>query len=318
MNNTTGINSYKIERITKQNLPDLEKLYISVYHKKHFSGFYFKKYSTDFTGKKYIGFIAYDNKNYPIGHFSILPCWLQYENKILLAGQAVDAMTVPSYRKKGLFPKLLSQTFDLCNGNNVQLLFGFPNQDSYMPMIRSGWKETEKMSRFTIPLRRNFISSLLRRSSFLQKGSAWEFSPVLQSHVTNLMGLPSSAVTEGYAGVSRNDEYLKYRQYNKTVVIEINDSKVWLKISRGDLIIGDIELKGNEQKFTLLIERLKDLATDMRLDKIHFQISSETRLSRLFACTYKAIPSYPVLFWDFGRNFYLHKFKFTFADIDIF
>ncbi len=318
MKSITDNEAYSIERITKQRLADLETLYISVYRRMHPAGYYLKKYDTVYTGKENLGFIAYDGKHRPVAYFGVVPCFLQDGKEIVPAAQAVDGMTDPGHRARGLFSLLLSKTIELCSAEGIRILFGFPNQDSYPPMIRSGWKETGRMDRFTIPVRHNFFSSVISRFSFADKKNDWYQHPVLRHYVLKLAGLPASVLAEGYAGVVRDEAFLKYRQYHETLVIGINNSCVWLN-SRGDnLNIGDMEFSGSDKDFDILVATVKNIAGQMRFRRIHFQASSQTRFCKLFANRYEAIPSFPVLFRDFGAGIQLEKIKFTFADTDSF
>src|SRR5206468_5919765 len=92
---------YYITQLDESKLNDVATLYKAVYGHKCDKNYLFKKYNTAYTGVQYVGHLAYNNENIPIAFFSVLPCFIQFENKIILAAQAVDAMTHPQYRYKG-------------------------------------------------------------------------------------------------------------------------------------------------------------------------------------------------------------------------
>ena len=149
---------YNIVRLDKDNLKDLAFLHSEVYGIKMNKDYFFKKYNTAYTGVEYIGFLAYSKNNFPVAFYGVIPCFLTYENKTILAAQSADTMTHPGYRFKGMFVDLSRRTFDLCKENRIQTVFGFPNQNSYHGAIHKlGWIETEIMQCFiisvsTIPL----------------------------------------------------------------------------------------------------------------------------------------------------------------------
>ena len=307
--NKTKHNDYSVVTLSKDNLDDLALLYREVYHAARPNGYFVKKYDTAYTGVEPVGFIAYDKENRPAAYYGVIPCFIQSGNEILLAAQSADTMTHPDHRNKGLFVKLSRLTFDLCRQLGIRLIFGFPNQNSYPAMIKHlGWTETEKMSRFTI-----------------STGTTWNwvFLKILKRHHDHALSklvlpepeIKNSVIEEGYAGVYRDEAYMRYKTYTNTCVINMNSAMAWIKVG-DELIIGDLMLKETNRKY--FFEEIKALAKKLKLTKISFHVSGGCNLHDLFASDYKPIQSFPVLFKDFGSGLQLNKIKFTFADIDIF
>ncbi len=157
MNRKDEHNEYNLVRLDENKLKDLETLYKAVYGHKPAKNYLLKKYNTAYTGAQYIGHIAVDSKNIPVAYFGVIPCFIQYNDKIILAAQAADAMTFSQYRYKGFFVELARKTFDLGKEAGIQLVFGFPNQNSYHGLVHKlGWKMTEYMERFSIPVNSGF------------------------------------------------------------------------------------------------------------------------------------------------------------------
>src|SRR4030095_6386931 len=146
MNYKTGNMEYSIVRLGENNLKDLEILYREVYGHKPVKNYLFKKYNTAYTGAQYVGHIAYNSENIAVAYFGVIPCFILYNDQIILSAQAADAMTLSSHRYKGLFVELAKKTFDLCRAAGIQLIFGFPNQNSYHGLVHKlEWKGTEYM-----------------------------------------------------------------------------------------------------------------------------------------------------------------------------
>ena len=295
--------------LSKDNLDDLDLLYREVYGVARPNGYFIKKYDTAYTGVEYVGFIAYDKENRPVAYYGVISCFIQSGKEILLAAQSADTMTHPKHRNKGMFVKLSMMTFDLCRQLGIRLIFGFPNQNSYPAMIKHlGWTETEKMSRFTIP-----IGTIWDR--IFLKISKQHHDEVLNKLVLREPAIKNSAIEDGYTGVYRNEAYMRYKTYTDTYLINMNSALLWIKVG-DELIIGDIILKENNRKY--FFEEIKALAKQLKLTKISFQVSGGCNLYDLFVYNYKPIQSFPVLFKDFGSGLQLDRIKFTFADIDIF
>lgn len=300
---------YSVARLSKDNLEDLDRLYTEVYNVARPNGYFIKKYDTAYTGVDYVGFIAYDNKSQPVAYYGVIPCFLQSGKEILLAAQSADTMTHPEHRNQGMFVRLSMMTFDLCRQLGIKLIFGFPNQNSYPAMIKHlGWTETEKMSRFTIP------GDVVWKRPFL-KIIKQDYEGILNKLVVSEGCIKNSVIEDGYTGVYRDEGYMNYKTYSNTYIVDLNSARVWLKVD-DEMIIGDIKVKESNRKY--FFEEIKELAKKLKQTKISFQVSSGCSLHALFADIYKPVPSFPVLFKDFGSGLELKKIKFTFADIDIF
>jgi len=315
--NNTQSKEYSITRLSKDNLADVGKLYTEVYGSAPAIDYFLKKYDTAYTGVENVGFIAYNTDNMPVAYYGVIPCFIQYGNKIMLAAQSADTMTHPRHRYKGMFVELSNMTFDLCRQLDILILFGFPNQNSYHGAVNKlGWKMTGTMTCFTIPVKTLPLESLSKKINIFNKLYKLYNSFILDKNLLPLLGVTNSVIADGFAGVYRSDEYLYYKTYNPTKVISIDDSKIWINDKRG-LVIGDME-SINEMNFNVVINKLKKIAKKLGRRQIQFHCSPGTSLHEFFTANYKATPSYPMLFQDFGSAIPPEKVRFTFADIDIF
>jgi hypothetical protein len=311
------IREYRIERLDKNKLKDIETLYKAVYGHEPEKNYFLKKYNTAYTGAQYIGYIAYNCENIPLAYFGVIPCFIQYNNKIVLCAQAVDAMTLSQYRYKGMFVELAKITFDLCKASGINFIFGFPNQNSYYGLVHKlKWKEmTEAMDCFMIPVNTFPVESLSQKF----KWTKWIYKKyvkwVLRKYSLLQAGVSNSVIAEGFGGVHRDKQYLQYKSYGHAQVIKIGNAKLWIRIKNG-LFIGDLNVA--EHDFDTVIDAIKKIAKRLSITNISFQSSPGTALHTLFAGKYKPIPSFPILFLNFGADLPLDKLKFTFADIDIF
>ncbi len=313
MSNNTD---YTVERLTENNLEDIAKLYAAVYGKPSAKDLFVKKYATAYTGKQYIGFIAYNNERVPVGYYGVIPCFLQYDNDIILSAQSADTMTHPQFRFKGLFVELSNKTFDLCRNEGIRLVFGFPNQNSLHGAINKlGWKMTDTMDCFIIPVKAIPLERMAAKFSLLKPLYRKYKKQILKKYEEPVRGIPNPVIAEGYSGVYRDANYLAYKTYHDHQVIRIRRSLVWIKISSA-IIIGDMVVSPDD--FDNVMDEIKKIAARLGINQIQFQTSPNTNLHSLFIKRYQPVPSFPVLFQDLDSDLSLNKFKFSFADIDIF
>jgi hypothetical protein len=311
-----GTNEYTVERLNRSNLPDLVKLHAAVYGELK-TGYFTGKYDTSYTGISYIGFLAYNNNRVPIAFYGVTPCFLTYGNEEILAAQSVDTMTHPEHRYKGMFVELSHKTFELCKESGIRVIFGFPNQNSLHGAIHKlGWKMTGFMDYFNIPVKTIPLYSLSRRFQSFKKLYAWYTRLILSKFLLPEKGLSNSMKEEGFAVVNRTTEYLQYRTYSATRLIRAGKCKAWIKLS-DSLMIGDIE-GANKHNFPELLKELKRIAALLGIRQVQFHCSRETGLHHLFSQSITPVPSFHMLFQDFGSPIPIEKVKFTLADIDIF
>ena len=303
------VSEHSIVRLNKDNLADVAKLHAEVYPVAQPLNYFQKKYDTAFTKIENVGFLAYDKDQRPAAYYGVIPCFIQFGDKIVLAAQSGDTMTHPRHRGKGLVVKLSNITFDLCKELGIQLLFGFPNQDFYPIMIKHlQWKETEKLNRFEVRVNRS-----LKR--FLFKTSQERKEAILLKMLLSKNGIGNSVIADGFGGISKDEAFFNYKTFSKTYVLKISGAEVWVKIT-DQLIIGDVNIVRKDP--LLFFSEIKALAKKLGVAKISFQASPGCSMHDFFAAHYKPIPSFPVLFQDFGSGIPIEKIKFTFSDIDIF
>lgn len=306
---------YHIERLSEENLPDLTALFLAVYGADSIPPRFPQKYATAWAGASYLGYFAYAADGTPAAYYGVMPYLLQYGNTTLLSAQSGDTMTHPAHRNKGLFVRLCQLTIDLCRETGVQLLFGFPNQNSYPGAIKAGWTVTENLDYFTIPVKTFPLVGIVRKFPFLADAYNSYTKGLIARQTSPGQGIPSSGLTITTGGVYRNDAYLNYKTYSDTHLLRLKNARAWVKIT-DTFVIGDIEL--NDTSFDEVLHRLKKLAARLGHRRIFFHSSPGTPLHRLFAEQYAPNPGFATAFIDLGAGIPLHQLKFTFADIDTF
>lgn len=305
-----------IERLSTENLNNLAKLHYAVYQRHPAADHFLRKYDTAYTGAKYIGYFAYNKARQPVAFYGVIPTLLWHEGKSIIAAQSADTMTHPDYRGLGLFVKLANHTYTLCKLEGVRLVFGFPNQNS-LPgfMNKLNWHSNELMERFEVPVKGLPLERLSNKFTSLKAAYLRYQQRLLKSYLKPLSGIANSVLGDGFDGVFRDEQYLKYKTYSPTQVIQISQATLWIKLQHG-LYVGDMNINGDD--FDIALKKLRRLAAKLGISMIRFQASPGTSLHRLFTKRFEAQPSYHIIFKVIDGDIKTNKIKFTFADIDIF
>ncbi|NNU33988.1 GNAT family N-acetyltransferase [Mucilaginibacter sp. S1162] len=111
--------TYTTERLSLNNIADMDLLYKAVYGYERLAGFFRNKYDTAYTGAKFIGYLAYNKQRLPIAFYGVIPTLILYNSKTILAAQSADTMTHPEYRNMGLFTELANLSYALCKQEDL-------------------------------------------------------------------------------------------------------------------------------------------------------------------------------------------------------
>src|ERR1700744_5068987 len=126
---------HTIQRLSAANINALVKLHAAVYKREVPVTFFINKYNPAYTNVMYTGFIAYNEAVQPIAYYGVIPCFLRHGSEVILAAQSADTMTHPGYRNRGLFVELANLTYELCRAEGINIIFGFPNQNSLPGLV---------------------------------------------------------------------------------------------------------------------------------------------------------------------------------------
>jgi hypothetical protein len=66
-----------------------------------------------------------------VGHYTAIPIKIKAYKKIVLAAQSVDTITHVNFRKQGIFSALAQLCYKEIHRDNVDIIFGYPNDKSY-------------------------------------------------------------------------------------------------------------------------------------------------------------------------------------------
>jgi len=142
---------YNFQRIENNSYKKIKKLLFRSFGLRKSMSFIKSKYDTNIFGAANIGYFAYDKNLRPAAYYGVFPIKIIIDSQEYLAAQSGDTMTDPLHRNKGLFTQLALKTYNLAKENNIQLIYGFPNNNSLPGFVKKlNWNITGYMQDFTL------------------------------------------------------------------------------------------------------------------------------------------------------------------------
>jgi hypothetical protein len=308
--------SYSYQRFSLDHYAAMKILFQSSFGTGLAEDVFLKRYDTSSLGHPVIGFLAFHiGTNAPAAYYGVFPVKLNYKGKIFLVAQSGDTMTHEQHRKKGLFVWLAKKTFDTCRKENIQLIFGLPNKNSYPGFINHlGWVQRDTISRYdlklrfkTVPLPKLFAKLKLFKTytRTVAKLTPYRLKPSV-SEFSNKEGHTDMAK------VSRSAEYLQYKSNSDKLFISINDVVFWIKLT-DVLWIGDVDdyKKINDR----VIRKLRGLAFFLGYNTICFHFNDSVE-KPAFLRRFRKYNEEPSCFYYFDNELQNVNLLLTGADFD--
>ncbi len=307
--------NFIIHRLSYENLPLLKELYKQTVQKNVTLQYLVNKYNTKSFGAEYIGYLALTPDNCPAAFYGVIPSYIQLGDQRMLVAQAVDAMTHPDHQNKGLFMLLAKKIHELARENNIQFIFGFPNQHSYKRLVKLNWQfRKEPMKRFTFKGSLFPFMRLLYKSSFVRK---W-FHYLIDSFIFTDKSLSDRTFSNKDCKCIVHDHiFINYKTYNKTFFVKFDESYAWIKID-GFLKVGFVKLQ-EDRSIEWLIKKIKRLTILLGCSNFSFLTSQNTSLFERLKAISQGVDSFPIGFYNLGNAAIdFDKIEFEYCDIDIF
>jgi hypothetical protein len=84
-----------------------------------------------------------------VGQYVVMPTRLRVGGERVEGAQSLDTMVHPDYRGQGMFVKLANACYELAASRGVEVLYGFPNVNSYPGFVRQlNWDHTGDIPRW--------------------------------------------------------------------------------------------------------------------------------------------------------------------------
>lgn len=305
---------YKIIRLSDEKFTDLKLIYKSAFGTDPNLDELKRKFNTSSFVEKNVGYIAYSNANEPAAFYGVFPCFMHINGKKTLVCQSGDTMTHANHRRKGLFVKLAQKTYDLCDELGIELVFGFPNENSYPGFVKKlAWKHENNIYCYRIKCQSKFL--LLFKKIYINSISSKKQLEVLTTNFRNY----NSLIDETNNNLIPRDVLMhNYKQYFEKYLIEIRGKLIYLKPSKEYLYVGDIE-NCSFQEFKKIVNELKKISNKLNIPFLRFNLSSGSKFEIFVKkIAEKMSVNYPIGYTNFTKERSLKNVNFSHLDYDTF
>lgn len=312
--------NYSLHRIDQSSFVDLQKLYKSVYGHHPSLEEMAKVFNTSDFGLFTIGFIAKHIESGEIAaYYGVFPVIGGNNEQEVLIAQSGATMTSPSHQKKGLFTLLASKTFETAKQEGVQLIFGFPNENSLPGFINKlGWSFAGnmmmlKMKSGTFPLAEIASKSRLLQSIYFR----WVKRKLKKLKITAIDSAFNNDDHEKI-WVKRSEVYLNYKLKNSGVhLLEINGFTIIISVTT-HLYIGEVS-RFPATKIDDFLRSIDEIAIEVKAGKIVFVLSENHWLYDILSNKLEFKSSLPIGGLNLtGESLDISKMCFSVLDYDTF
>lgn len=134
--------SYRL--YTEEDYTDYVKLYKKVFNKEISSNYFKWKFEND--KNPAIIFCAFNSEGKMVGSRVVLLTEIFENGHVIKGAQSIDSMVDSTYRGMGIYKNLNLMAVEELRKKNVNRILTFPNENSFPPLNKLGWKEVYSIS----------------------------------------------------------------------------------------------------------------------------------------------------------------------------
>jgi len=278
------------------------------------------KFDTNTFNLKNIGILAETENEEPVAYYGVFPLILSYKSNEYLVAQSGDTMTIPTHQKKGLFVKLAQLTYQLAKQEGIQLVFGFPNENSYHGFkTKLNWVFNDSLQKFTIKnsvipfceiaFKFNFFEPIYRK--YVQK----KLSKIIIELDDNTISCFNKNTSVGY--IKKDVNFFKYKlNIKNNYLITINGFTLLIK-TKTHLKIGLVAWF-EEKRIDDFINVVQKLAKIVGSRKTILIMSKNHWLYKYLVDIIKPEKNCPIGFYEISDTIDYKNIEFVYADNDTF
>lgn len=307
---------YTIIRLDEERIKDLDALFAA--SGKTSSSFekFRKKYDTAYTGKRFIGYLAYAENGDPAAFYGVLPVVCALKGERFVIAQSADTITHPEHQRKGLFVQLAQKTYALAKEEGIHFLYGIPNSNSYPGFVgKLGWSHNSDTNRYQIPVSNLPFGALFKKYKLTKKLHQRYANFIFARYRFEAKELEIKT-NEYQVFIPRNEEYVNYKSYLPKHFISVSGIRFWVSMD-GSFKIGDFEDPGNTDR-KKLIRKLKRIGFWLGTHKIVFECSPGSEKNAFFEGIVPAVKGSPIIYLNLSEQYDPEKLVLTLADVDTF
>jgi hypothetical protein len=310
------MSEYRFEKLSDTNLKDLIFLYRHAFNEKENLKFLKKKYNTSSFGLKNIGYIAYSSTNEPSAYYGIFPINAQINGKEILVAQSGDTMTHPNHRGKGLFITLAKMTYELAKKEDVEFVFGFPNDNSSPGFFKKlNWVHYANVNHYKIKTGALPLEKVAKKFKMF----SGTYSSLVSSKLKDIDSpFPNSLSSQlkDHGNILHDKTFFDYKKYYRSSIIDINGVKCWVKVD-GRFWVGDVEFC-EQNKFIETVNGLISFSRKISCSTVQFSVFENSLYDQWLKEKYTLHSKNEVGCLNLSGNFKPEQFAYQAIDFDTF
>jgi len=314
------MDNYSFQQINDSNYDFTQTLYKKSFGINNSISTIKRKYDTSVFGHKNIGYFAVSDDQKPASYYGIFPMIMTINSVDIPVAQSGDTMTAPEHRNKGLFVQLAKKTYQLAEEQGIQLVFGFPNENSFPGFKKKlDWQFFGSMQKFSI---HNSVlpfcelsSKFSALASTYNKYSNFRLSKYDIALTEENIAPFNKFKSQGY--IKKDINFFRYKLSSpENHLIKINNFTLLIK-PKTHLIIGDVGFfdKSRTDDFTQTLLRLSKI---LGCRSTIIIVSKNCWVFDYLKSIIDPKESLPIGFLPFNQNISLDDISFTQADYDTF
>lgn len=277
------------------------------------------KYNTQSFGVSNVGYLAFHESGEVAAYYGVFPLEANIVGSIKSCAQSGDTMTSPKHQKKGLFVKLAEESYSLCSKLGIELVFGFPNENSFPGFKKKlNWRFTGNMQKFSISTYNFPFCELAFKFKFISPlykiFTKYKIEKLVVDHSKEVINFHN---TTDNSYIQKNDNFFKYKMNNSSCKLISYDGFTFFIKAEGHLMVGDVEYFDGFD-INKCLAALKRLSRKLLCFKIVFYFSKNHWMYLQLISIIEPHDSLPIGFRIISKEFAIEKFQFSLGDFDTF
>jgi GNAT superfamily N-acetyltransferase len=306
---------YRIERLSDERLPDVQRLLAEVLHKKVTQDYLKIKYDTRYLGVQYLSAIAYDG-DVPIAFYGTVPQPFTHPSGAKMIGcHGVDSMTLDSYQRRGLHQKLALTTYAWMRAEGVSVVFAFHSENTYHSCKKLDWKEWGRLRGYWVKGAALPLAKVWRRLPILNDMHVSRVNKALRKFAIDPQAFTNSNMHLGWA-VEYSPAFFASKRFHRQYLIALAGVKFWLSID-AVVRVGDAHFEDVDH-FWRGVTALQSLCRRLGYGQILFQTYPGSAIDLALASKLDGFESWIAGYLDLAPGLDFEEYRPAYADQDSF
>ncbi len=306
---------YRIERLTEDRLPEVQRLLAEVMHQKVSLDYIRHKYNTSHTGHQYLSGIAYDGA-LPIAFYGSIPqIFTQPSGERFIGCHTCDSMTLDAYQRQGVHQRLALTTYEWMRAEGVAVVYAFHSENTYHSCKKLEWKEWGRLKGYWVKAARIPWAKIYRRLPLLKGLHKRRIERQMAKCSIAPQDFVNSNASLGLA-VEYSPAFWDSKAFHLHYLVQLEGVKFWLSVD-AVVRVGDAHFK-DAAHFWTGMAALQGLCSKLGFDQILFQTFPGSSLDAALATRLAGFDSWIAGYLELEEGVGFDRYLPNYADQDSF